>query len=219
MLVVALGLSDNPIVLAVAGVVSTGFGAYLLSVAVANLGRRLQDGLWNAWGGPPTTQLLRTRGTASNPAQRKIWRGAIQAVTHVQLLDKSAERTNPERADQLIGAAVGQVRHLGQDKRYPLIGRENAQYGLERNLFGARWLGRIIAIASSITFGVTIALTPSPSTTLLIGGGLSLILSVLWFIIPSSRRMKDAAFRYGEQLLQAVVRESQSQGSKEGSTS
>jgi hypothetical protein len=203
-------------VTAALGVITAGAGAYLLSVAVANLGRRLQDGLWQSWGGAPTTQLLRVHSDASNLAQRTIWRSAIQTVTSLELFTDARELADPSRADELITAAVGQIRHLGQDDRYPLIAKENAQYGLERNLFGSRWLGRLLSLACLVGLLISPVVTNQISTTLVIGVVLEVVLSVLWFIIPSSSRTKDAAFRYSEQLLQAVARESATRTSEGG---
>jgi hypothetical protein len=215
-LVLALGVEKNPLVSGIIGVLTAGGGAYLLSAVIANLGRRLQTGLWKSWSGTPTAQLLRVHSDASNLDQRLIWRLAIKTVTGVALLNKADELSNPTRADEVIAAAVGQVRNLTHDDRYPLIAKENAQYGLERNLYGSRWLGRGLSLICLA--GVLVALVGfhAASTTLLIGIVVEVVLSVLWFILPSGARMKDAAFRYGEQLLQAVTRESATRTSEGG---
>ena len=215
-LLIALGLEKNVVVSATLGVLSFGVGTYLLSVIVANLGRRLQDELWKSWGGPPTSQLLRAHSNKSSISQRSIWRSAIESVTGVALLPAAQEVTEPGRADELIAAAIGQVRHLGQDRHYPLIAAENAQYGLERNLYGSRWLGRALSLACFVALAIALKVVAPLSVTLLIGTLVELVLSVLWFIIPSEGRMKDAAFRYGEQLLQAVTRESSARTTEGG---
>jgi hypothetical protein len=204
-LVLSLGLEKNPLVSGVIGVVTAGGGAYLLSVVVANLGRRLQNGLWESWGGTPTAQLLRAHSDVSNVDQRLIWRSAIQNITGVVLLTEANELSDPIRADEVIAAAVGQVRNLTHDDRYPLIAKENAQYGLERNLYGSRCLGRGLTLTCLAGILIALVCFHTSSPTLVIGIVVEVVLSVLWFIIPSGARMKDAAFRYGEQLLQAVT--------------
>lgn len=215
--VVAIGLGHNPLVAVVASVVSAGVGAYFLSVITGNLGRRLQDKIWLEWGGVPTAQLLRVLSEESNPTQRGIWRNAIEDVTGVSLMSATQERNNAVRADQTITAAIGQVRHLGQDARYPLIGAENAQYGFERNMFGARWLGRGLAVLGVVGVAADLFLVAKdPSSTLVIGLCVEVVLLLVWCILPSKNRMREAAFRYGEQLLQAVVRESKAAKPAEG---
>lgn len=214
---VSLGLQENLLVAAALGVVSVGAGAFLLSAAVANLGRSTQDNLWRSWGGPPTVQLLRLRTEPTNVAQRDIWRASIQMLTRVSFLSHDEERGDPPRADDLITAAIDQVRYLGQDNRYPLVGRENAQYGLERNTYGARWIGRVLSLVGVLALGlIVVSDPPHSSTTEIVGLGLNAVLALTWFIIPSEKRMRDAAFRYGNQLLQAVVREERSNSDSKG---
>jgi hypothetical protein len=215
-LVLALGLETNPLVSGVIGALTAGGGAYLLSVVVANLGRRLQGEFWKSWGATPTAQLLRVRSDASNLDQKKIWRSAIQNVTGVVLLNEAEELSDLTRADEVITAAIGQVRHLTHDDTYPLVAKENAQYGLERNLYGSRWLGRGLSVVCLAGTLIILVCIHAASETLVIGIVVEVALSVLWFIIPSGARMKDAAFRYGEQLLQAVTRESATRTSEGG---
>lgn len=207
-LLFTIGVQENALVAVILGALSVGVGSYLLSVVIGHLGRRTQDGLWSRWGGSPTAQLLRTQGSPASSAQREIWRDAIQRLSGVKFMSRRLEKAQPEKADQLILAAVGQVRRLGQDSRYPLVAQENAQYGVERNMFGSRWLGRSLSLLClAITAGIALY-SQSLSTSLAIGIGAQATLSVLWFIIPSESRTKAAGFRYGEQLLQAVVHES-----------
>ncbi|MBY8868409.1 hypothetical protein [Streptomyces sennicomposti] len=81
--VVTLGLKAYPAVPVALGVLSATFGGYLLSVMVGNAGRRSQVGMYERWGGRPSTQLLRTWNESSNPTQRDIWRQAIEDVADV----------------------------------------------------------------------------------------------------------------------------------------
>lgn len=204
-----LGLLRDPVLAAALGVVSVGVGGYFLTVQVANAGRSRQDDLYREWGGAPTTQLLRAGEGAASATQRKIWRRAVQSVTGVKLLSAEAERDDPARSDEVILAAAGQLRYLGQDDRYPQIARENAQYGLERNLWGFRWFGRAIAVLCLLALLVVLALDHfKPNTALLVGLVIDVVMSVVWFTVPSAHRAKAAGFRYGDQLLNAVVRES-----------
>lgn len=207
-LLLTIGVQEDALVAVILGAFSVGVGSYLLSVVIGHLGRRTQDRLWGLWGGSPTAQLLRTESSAASSAQREIWRDAIQRLTGVKFLTRRLELAQPEKADELILAAVGQVRRLGQDNRYPLVVQENAQYGAERNMFGSRWLGRSLSVLCLvITAGIAVY-SQGLSTSLAIGIGVQATLSVLWFIIPSESRTKAAGFRYAEQLLQAVVHES-----------
>lgn len=212
LLVVTLGLKKFPVVAVSSGVLTAAGGGYLISVLVAHFGRQAQKRLWREWGGPPTTQLLRVENCATNPTQREIWRAALQRLTGVSLLSSRREAANPQAAAEAIEAAINQVRNLGQDARYPLVAAENTQYGFERNLYGFRWFGRLIALACTLTLGgCLVADWHSVSTTAVaIGLIADSCLLLGWLCIPSQRRARAAGFRYAEQLLQAVVNASKS---------
>jgi hypothetical protein len=207
-LVFALGLDKNVLVTFILGIFTAGSGAYFLSVVAGNLGRSLQDKLWRSWGGAPTAHLLRVHSNESNLSQRRIWRTAVENVTGVEFLSEAEEVADLTRADEVITAAIGQVRHLTHDSRYPLVAKENAQYGFERNLYGARWLGRVLATLCLAALLIVRIVFHINAVTLFIGLVVEVGVSVLWFTIPSRSRIKKAAFRYGEQLLQAVALES-----------
>src|SRR5437899_1342954 len=79
-LVIALGWRSYPVV-AVAGGILIGAGAtYVLAILVRHLGRRVESQLWAAWGGPPTSSLLRTRVKGGNATLRDSRRRAIETV-------------------------------------------------------------------------------------------------------------------------------------------
>lgn len=205
--IATLGIKQFPAVAVVAGVLSAAGGMYLLAVLVGNFGRRAQVRLWAEWGGRPTTQLLRTRELADNPVQRDIWRKALSRVTGIRLLSQARETSDPATADHTIEAAVSQVLHLGQDKQFPILVAENAQYGLERNLYGFRWLGRAIALVCIAGLSVALLLTVPVSPGAVISGIIINSLLLLgWLFVPSEARTKEAGFRYANQLMQAVVR-------------
>lgn len=206
-----LGYKRFPAVAIALGVLLAAGGSYALSLFVAHVGRRAQNQLWFKWGGSPTTKFLRTREVTTNPIQRDAWRMAIERGTGVTLLSVASEAANPTDADNTIQVAVDQMRSLGQDARFPLIKAENIQYGFERNLFGFRWIGRLISLTCvAILVGVVIAnRSGHPKTfsdgALVSGAIIDLLFLLAWLLIPSADRAKGAAERYGRQLLQAVV--------------
>jgi hypothetical protein len=147
------------------------------------------------------------REPADNPKQRDLWRGALARVTGVKLLSSSKEAANPAAADQAIEAAVDQALHYGQDDRFPILVSENAQYGLERNLYGFRWVGRLIALfcigvlAAALRWG-----NWAPQGAVTAGIITNALFLVAWFFVPSATRAKEAGFRYAAQLMRTVVR-------------
>lgn len=208
--IAALGLKKIPVVAIVGAVLVAAGGSYLLAVLVGNLGRRAQGTLEAAWSGLPTTLLLRMRTVANNPAQRDIWRKAIQDFTDVTLLDEAAEKSDPRGADNLIKAAVGQAVHIGHgDGGHPLVAAENAQFGLERNIYGLRWVGRGVAFGcAAALYAIAFLLAGDISRVAVLSGAvLNTLLFLGWIVVPSQKRVKAAGFRYATQLFNAVARE------------
>jgi hypothetical protein len=217
--VVTLGLKRYPAIAVASGVVGGAGGAYLLAILVRHLGRNLEPDLWASWGGRPTTRFLRLREDGSNPVERDVWREALQCITGMTLLTASEEKGDPARADQTIEATVNQILYLGQgDKRNPLVHAENIQYGFERNLWGLRWVGRIVSLLC--TLGLVVALLVEQKQTrnsasvagVLAGIVVNSAFTIGWFVLPSSSRIALTADRYARQLFQAVVVESQRTG-------
>jgi hypothetical protein len=210
-MIVTLGFKKFPAVAVAVAVLSATGGGYALSVLVAHLGRRAQVHLWDSWDGPPTIRFLRTRYEAANPVQREVWRRAIEMTTGVALLTPDAEAADPTLADNTIRTAVDQMRRLGQDPAFPLVAAENTQYGFERNLYGFRWVGRVISATCTAVL-VLIGLLASQSASqafsfqaIIAGAFIDCLFFVGWIAIPSVKRTKGAADRYAEQFLQAVV--------------
>jgi hypothetical protein len=210
--IVAFGLKQYPAV-AIAAAMFGGAGAtYLLAILIRQLGKKVEDGLWKDWGGPPTTLLLRMRSPTKNPILRDSWRRAVEAKTGLTLLSGSAEAADPETADNTVETAVRQLLVYRDNPSYPLVKAELIQYGFERNYYAARWYGRVVALLAvgALAFGLS-------DHSLRIGGlkvsqggliaalAINALLLAMWLITPSASRAKSAATRYANQLLQAVV--------------
>jgi hypothetical protein len=208
--VATLGLKQFPAVAILLALASAAGGGYLLSVFVASSGRRVQAHLWDEWRGRPTTHLLRTREDADNPVERDKWRRTLSVHTGIRLLGPAKEATDPTRADHVIEAAVGEVLHYGQDNRFPILLAENAQYGLERNLYGFRWVGRAIAFLCMAGLAAALRWADWAGQGALLAGIVVCGLILLaWIALPSKARTRQAGFRYATQLFRAVVRAEQ----------
>jgi hypothetical protein len=218
---VGLGWDKYPAVAVASGLVVGAGASYLLTVLVRHLGRRAEPKLWKSWGGPPASALLRLRTPVENDRVRDDWRDAVMTLTGVQLLNRADEIDRPEEADQLIESAVRQILHLGQRAEYPVLARENIQYGFERNVYGFRWIGRGLAAASVAVLVGVLAINPDAIGDVqvlatAVASALIVDLGFLagWLVLPSSTRTRLAGERYAMALMQAVVVESKT--TKEG---
>lgn len=186
-------------------------GPVVIADIVRQHGRKVEKALWASWGGPPTTALLRLRDPAENGVQRDLWRKAVAEASGVELLSLRAERANPSRADQTIEAAIGRIRALAQSReRFGLLFNENRGYGFARNLYGVRWIGRVISFGGAVAVGgymVWLSLgrhQDGVTASNLFGLATCLMFLIYWCVWPSSGRVREAANRYAKQLLESA---------------
>ncbi len=210
--ITALGLRQAPVVSVVVSLLSLVGGPVLLADTVRGLGLKKQSEFWAAWGGAPTTIALRLREATSNAVQRDIWRTAVQKVTDLQLASGRSELANPDRADQTIDAAVSRVRELTRDdQRFYMVQVENRSYGYQRNFYAVRLIGRTVALLGILVI-LGFALWPTISggrpdfqTAYVLGLLINALIALGWYLLPSSRRVRQAGDKYAYQLLQAAV--------------
>ncbi|MEU9388919.1 hypothetical protein AB0D86_02825 [Streptomyces sp. NPDC048324] len=207
-----LGLSKAPVVVSVLTALSLAGGPVVLAELVRHQGRKVQEALWASWGGSPTFQKLRLLQEGQNSLQRETWRKAVSSVTGIELASARSERANPIKADEAIEVAVGQIRNLTRDEtKFPLVRAENRGYGFHRNLYGIRWTGRTTAflvVLGVIAYMLWLA-NVEHQHALTVVNVLALLATVaclvIWCVLPSKVRMKNAAERYAYELLQGAV--------------
>ncbi|MDM7887884.1 hypothetical protein QUG98_05385 [Curtobacterium sp. RHCJP20] len=212
--VVSIGVETHVVTSLASSAVLLAVGGFLLAIAVGDAGRSCEPALWASWGGRPTTQLLRLRDQAPNAAQREGWRAAVSKVTGIDLFSSRRESLNPSDADEVIETATDQLRYLSRAGENSALADANAEYGAQRNIWGARRFGRGIAVVSLVALWVTALFGQEVlpiSAVALVGGNIAIVVVGLWwFIFPSADRVRSAGFRYAYQLFDATVRASKS---------
>jgi hypothetical protein len=114
-----------------------------------NLGKALEPKLWSAWGGKPTTRLLRHRDkTIVEPTKARYFEtlraaGIIRPTPEDEAADPAAADIHYESAGDWLRR---QTRH---PKPGDLVAAKNASYGFARNLLGLRWIGLTLALAAA----------------------------------------------------------------------
>jgi hypothetical protein len=208
-----LGLRQIPAVSYAFGLLAVaGVGPVLIVGAVRNFGKAVEQWLWESWGGPPTTAWLRLNAPTKSAAQRESWRKAVETVSGISLLSLEAERQDAVGADDAIERATERVRKKTRNnEKFELLFFENRNYGYERNIYGIRWAARGISLLSALVLAgymvwiAPLVDRPQVSAANVAGLGLCIICLFIWFLLPSKKRVKDAADRYANELLHAAV--------------
>lgn len=204
--ITTLGLDKYKLIAGLVGLVTAAGGAYVLSNFVGDAGRALQPGLFKSWGGAPSVQLLRLRQVSENTALRDRWRAAVERLTGITLFDAAQEAADPTGADNQIEAAASKLLYLGHEGGVPAVRNEQFAFGYQRNLYGFRNYGRIVAaLAVLVQVGVTFTDLKVDDTACYIGSAVTALFLLFWLFVPSEERTKDAGFRYSRQLYIAAT--------------
>ena len=169
-------------------------------------GRRCEPGLFDAWGGRPTTQLLRWRGPV-NPSLQARRHQALERVTGARLPAPDEEKADPAGADEAYEAAVRTLRTLTAST--PVVLVENRNYGFRRNLFGLRSWGCLAAVASLAVIAVRTGLSSPAAEQLPVLGALVAVdvaVLILWLAVVREPWVREAAWIYAERLIDQVER-------------
>jgi hypothetical protein len=202
-LLVVLGLSPASL-----GFVGAGAIAALTTVAagkVADRGRALQERLFAAWGGSPTTIALSLQSSVDLDRVRAR-RMAIEALTGRALPSADAERDDPVRARAALEDAISVVRaRLREDDGNRILADANAEYGFRRNCLGIRVPAGTVASACALSSAAMwIASVGSHPAAYVAPCAAGVALAGFWWLMVTESWMRSAADRYAVQFYETL---------------
>lgn len=179
--------------------------AHFLTHLSRDRGKALEQRLFREWGGMPSVSMFRYRDVSiSLPAKLK-YHEVLSKISGIHAPTEFLEAEDPTKADEVYLSWSDYLRGKTRNsKKYPLVFKENVNYGFRRNLFGIK-----PQCILSGAFGFLILFTPA-----LLGNGLNqsmvtvaailLVYSyVLIFVIKGSW-VKVVAEAYGKHLIEAI---------------
>jgi len=114
-------------------------GTFLLAQLGRDLGRRKEKDLFSAWGGKPTTRILRHRQSTLDGITLNRYHQKLGGMLSIEFPSKELEVADKKKADELYEAAVRVLLERTRDKgQFPLVFKENVNYGFRRNLWGMK---------------------------------------------------------------------------------
>jgi len=209
-LVVALYASEKALIWGGVALVASCGGSYVLSRAVRDAGKRLQDELFKKWGGAPVTQLLRHRDQHFDAHTKERFHKALSKGLGKKMPTAASETADPAAADELYrAAAVWMINQTRDAKRFPLVFKENVAFGFHRNSVGVRGVGITIAALTFIWCAIQFWMkSHAGNADAVAGPGAALVYSGLmlatWAFILNERAVKRAGFAYAERLIQSL---------------
>ena len=170
----------------------------------------MEPDLFRAWGGKPTTLLLRFNGPTSTTLQghRHVKLQNIVGDT-LHIPNAVEESAAPDAADEAYDAAVAVLRARTRREGFDLVFKENCNYGFRRNLLGLRRTGVILSCLGLVLSlaGLVVGAARLPSL-----GTAPFVVSILvdlgllgfWLRVVSSGWVKSQAYDYANRLLEAI---------------
>jgi hypothetical protein len=168
-------------------------------------GRRIQPGLWEHWGGPPTSTRLQYRGGQAAESVERI-HTQIETVIGRPLPTRKEEEADNDSADIAYEDAIAELRELTRDpKRFALVFKENIHYGFRRNLLGLRPIGVVVAAVALAGSGVYGLVSSGPSgtrvLTAVVPGGWSILMLAIFIVAVNETWVRLPADAYADRLL------------------
>lgn len=219
-LLALIALLYAPNVSALTGVVTIAVscgGLFLTTNVCREMGKRLEEKLFQEWGGKPTTQLLRHRDGVIDSVTKRRYHTFLASKIRAVFPDPEQEKNDPAKADEAYQSGarwlLDQTRPDG-GKKFDLLFRDNVTYGFRRNALGARPLGVVIAIGcilwalarvhvffspggKVVDLTALAGLSPAAVASLAVSG--AMLLAWLFFFTKTS--LRTSAFSFAETLL------------------
>jgi hypothetical protein len=195
---------------AAASVVGASGLTYFGTQLIRSFGTSAQAELWQSWGGPPSTALLRFAG-AANATQVSRWHRLLAELCpdeHVPNQDE--ENADTASADAAYGTLVSILIARTRDrKQFGRIFDENCQYGFRRNLYGCRPIGLYFAAGSFLVVAALVIARLTgwhhgPVVGIVVVGVFDVLMwsSLKWIVTPGW--VREAANAYAARLIESI---------------
>jgi hypothetical protein len=110
-----------------------------------SVGRARQNDLFRAWGGVPSTAMLRYRDGRLNAQTKQVYRDRLRRLRpSFPIPAEAEEQLDPAAADDKIAAAMDEVRRRAKERGIKAVRRENINYGAARNSYGLKPFGLVV---------------------------------------------------------------------------
>ncbi len=183
--------------------------SFFVAERVRDRGKAKEPKLWESWGGPPTTQLIRHRNPDVSSYMRNGWRQSLEMLIGGTLPLAASESKAPEKADQAYEAAIYRLRERTREvDKHRLVFKENVSYGFRRNLWALKPSGIVLAITGTLACATKIVLANFSSDWVIephavVSLVASVMLLVWWLLVITKSWVRTAAFEYAKRLLGA----------------
>jgi hypothetical protein len=134
-----------------ASALAIGCCLYFLASLARARGKLAETKLLMAWGGWPTTIMLRHRDSSIDPVTKSRYHHALATMLGRPMPTAIEESANTDGADDIYRSATKLLIEARRGHAFQMIEDENASYGFRRNLFGLKSIAAGVALLAAIT--------------------------------------------------------------------
>jgi len=170
-------------------------------------GRSRQARLYAAWGGQPTTAMLRSGDPRLNSQTKMIYRERLRRLGPMfPIPTEDEERADSQGFDVKIGAAMDEVRRRAKERGIKRVHRENINYGAARSAYGLKpyGLGACLVAAAALTLAIyergSFALSPLDIAVVMA----ITVIAAIWSLACTADRVRHHAEAYALELFEAI---------------
>jgi hypothetical protein len=188
---------------------------YALGSWARTRGKNIEGDLLKQWGGWPTTLKLRHAGPLDSLTLARHHDFLSQNVPHWTAPTPAEEDVAPAKADGAYGSAVMWLKEKTR-KGFPLVDKENAQYGFRRNLLGMRVIGVVVCVLAAVASLVAIYVQMPEFTTTALWAtssaqrpeiwaamAIDFVALFAWITVVNDQWVRQAGDQYADALLAA----------------
>jgi len=128
-------------------------GLHLLAQIARDGGKRLEQGLFDSWGGMPSVNIFRHRDGIIPTPEKKALHQLLSNKTKVEAPTFKLESEHPEDADEIYRSWSNYLRNHSRDTtKYSLLFKENINYGFRRNILGMKNIYGLFGVIALCVF-------------------------------------------------------------------
>jgi hypothetical protein len=187
---------------------------YALSVFSRSCGKRTEARLLRDWGGWPTTQWLRHSDPHLPAFTKQRYHQALARAIPLAMPTLAQEQSSPGAADETYQSAVEWLKERARGPQFPLVLKENIEYGFRRNMRGIRPFAiaataiALIGSLSGIAYLTAHSALPWPTAieenvaaTVVGATALLLVALLAWILFVKDGWVRQAGDQYARALL------------------
>ncbi|MCP4119453.1 MAG: hypothetical protein GY737_29450 [Desulfobacteraceae bacterium] len=168
-------------------------------------GKRLEPILFSEWGGMPSVKLLRYNDSNISTPIKIRYHEKLASKSGISAPTQESERLNPHVADQIYQSWSDYLRaKTRSSKKFPMIFKENVNYGFRRNLLGLKKYCLFSGLVALIMIASPVYQSKAFSSEQMSFGVVVSVYIIVFSLVVNRKWVKLTAYAYAKQLIEAI---------------